>query len=78
LPLGAPVWLDATAPYPESERPLRRLLVTQDTGGAIRGPVRGDVFWGAGPLAEHLAGHMKSTGRLFVLLPRELAAPPTS
>jgi len=76
LPLGAPVWLDATAPYPEGERPLRRLLVTQDTGGAIRGPVRGDVFWGAGPLAEHLAGHMKSAGRLFILLPRELA--PTS
>lgn len=76
LPLGAPVWLDATAPHPEGERPLRRLLVTQDTGGAIRGPVRGDVFWGAGPLAEHLAGHMKSEGRLFILLPRQLA--PTS
>jgi membrane-bound lytic murein transglycosylase A len=76
LPLGAPVWLDATAPYPEGERPLRRLLVAQDTGGAIRGPVRGDVFWGAGEEAEHLAGHMKHTGRLFVLLPRGLA--PTS
>lgn len=72
LPLGAPVWLDATAPYPEGERPLRRLLVAQDTGGAIRGPVRGDVFWGAGPEAERLAGRMKSPGRLFVLLPREL------
>lgn len=73
LPLGAPVWLDATAPYPEGERPLRRLLVAQDTGGAIRGPVRGDVFWGAGQEAEHLAGHMKHTGRLFILLPRSLA-----
>ena len=37
-------------------------MVAQDTGGAIRGPVRGDVFWGAGPEAEHLAGHMKSPG----------------
>jgi membrane-bound lytic murein transglycosylase A len=73
LPLGAPVWLDATAPYPDGDRPLRRLLVTQDTGGAIRGPVRGDVFWGAGPTAEHLAGHMRSEGRLFVLVPRQLA-----
>lgn len=73
LPLGAPVWLDASAPYPEGEAPLRRLLVTQDTGGAIRGPVRGDVFWGAGPAAEHLAGHMKHPGLLFVLLPRRLA-----
>ena len=51
-------------------------MVAQDTGGAIRGPVRGDVFWGAGPRAEHLAGHMKSPGRLFILLPRESA--PTS
>jgi membrane-bound lytic murein transglycosylase A len=76
LPLGAPVWVDTTAPEPDGERPLRRLMVAQDTGGAIRGPVRGDVFWGAGPAAEHLAGHMKSPGRLFILLPRDLA--PTS
>jgi membrane-bound lytic murein transglycosylase A len=76
LPLGAPLWLDATAPWPDGERPLRRLVVAQDTGGAIRGPVRGDLFWGAGPEAEHLAGHMQSPGRLFILLPRQLA--PTS
>ena len=73
LPLGAPMWLDTTAPEPEGERQLRRLMVAQDTGGAIRGPVRGDVFWGAGPRAAHLAGHMKSPGRLFILLPRNLA-----
>ena len=76
LPLGAPLWVDTTAPEPQGERPLRRLMVAQDTGGAIRGPVRGDVFWGAGPEAEHLAGHMKSPGRLFILLPRTLS--PTS
>jgi membrane-bound lytic murein transglycosylase A len=76
LPLGAPVWLDATAPDPAGpgERPLRRLLVAQDTGGAIRGPVRGDVFWGAGDEAEEVAGRMKSEGRLYVMLPVELAA----
>jgi membrane-bound lytic murein transglycosylase A len=76
LPLGAPVWVDTMAPEPEGERPLRRLMVAQDTGGAIRGPVRGDVFWGAGPAAEHLAGHLNSPGRLFILLPRDLS--PTS
>jgi membrane-bound lytic murein transglycosylase A len=72
LPLGAPLWLDTTAPFPDGDRPLRRLVVAQDTGGAIRGPVRGDVFWGADALAEHVAGHMKSPGRLFILLPRGL------
>jgi membrane-bound lytic murein transglycosylase A len=76
LPLGAPMWIDTMAPEPEGDRPLQRLVVAQDTGGAIRGAVRGDVFWGAGARAEHLAGHMKSPGRLYILLPRELA--PTS
>ena len=76
LPLGAPIWLDTTAPTPGGEQPLRQLVIAQDTGGAIRGPVRGDLFWGAGPQAEHLAGHMKSPGRLWLFLPRGLA--PTS
>ncbi|HUP22972.1 MAG TPA: murein transglycosylase A [Thermoanaerobaculia bacterium] len=52
---------------------FRRLLIAQDTGGAIRGPVRGDVFWGAGERAEAIAGRMRSEGRLWVLLPRALA-----
>jgi membrane-bound lytic murein transglycosylase A len=76
-PLGVPVWLDATAPAAaagEPDRPLRRLLVAQDTGGAIRGPVRGDVFWGAGDEAAEIAGRMKHEGRMWLLLPRELAA----
>ena len=54
----------------------RRLLIAQDTGGAIRGPVRGDVFWGAGPEAEAVAGKMKHPGRLWVLLPKGLAKAP--
>ena len=74
--LGVPLWLDATAPFPNGERPLRRLVIAQDTGGAIKGPVRGDLFWGTGDEAEHIAGHMRSRGRWFVLLPRALA--PTS
>jgi membrane-bound lytic murein transglycosylase A len=71
-PLGVPLWLDATAPAPretQPDRPLRRLLIAQDTGGAIRGPIRGDVFWGAGPEPESIAGRMKNPGRLWVLLP---------
>jgi membrane-bound lytic murein transglycosylase A len=47
-------------------------MVAQDTGGAIKGVVRGDVFWGAGPRAEAIAGHMKSLGRYAILLPKAL------
>jgi membrane-bound lytic murein transglycosylase A len=76
IPLGTPVWLDTIAPWPEGEGPLRRLLVAQDTGGAIKGPVRGDVFWGTGARAEAIAGRMRSQGSYVVLLPK--AAIPTS
>lgn len=76
IPYGAPLWLETTAPFPDGERPVRRLMIAQDTGGAIRGGVRGDVFWGAGDLAEFVAGHMNSRGRYYLLLPR--AAVPAS
>lgn len=71
LPLGAPIWIDALAPRPsgDGDRPLRRLMVAQDTGGAIKGPVRGDVFWGHGDEAEAVAGRMKHEGRMWLLLP---------
>ena len=69
MPLGAPVWLDSTDPL-ERSRPLRRLLVAQDTGTAIRGVIRGDVFWGAGPEAANRAGRMQEKGRYYVLLPK--------
>lgn len=72
-PLGVPIWLDASAPSAkegEPDQPLRRLLVAQDTGGAIRGPIRGDVFWGHGDEAAEIAGRMKHSGRIWVLLPR--------
>jgi membrane-bound lytic murein transglycosylase A len=77
LPLGIPVWLDGRAPAAREgapDRPLRRLLVAQDTGGAIRGPVRGDVFWGHGEEAAAVAGRMKHPGRIWLLLPRSAAA----
>ncbi len=69
LPLGAPVWLDTKHPI-ETAKPLRRLVIAQDTGGAIKGPVRGDFFWGAGQEAESLAGAMRATGRYYLLLPK--------
>lgn len=71
--LGTPMWLDARAPSPregEPDRPLRRLMIAQDTGGAITGVVRGDVFWGHGDEAAEVAGRMKHPGRMWVLLPR--------
>ncbi len=76
IPLGAPLWLETEAPHPQGERPFHRLVVAQDTGGAIKGAVRGDVFFGAGDLAAFVAGHMKSRGRYWLLLPRTLR--PTS
>ena len=60
---GVPIWLQAE--HPNSDKPpLQRLMIAQDTGGAIRGPVRGDVFWGYGEQAEHYAGLMKSEGAI--------------
>ena len=73
LPYGAPVWLDSSWPN-NPDRPLRRLMVAQDTGAAIRGAVRGDFFWGYGPKALAFAGKMKSRGRYFLLLPRKAVA----
>jgi peptidoglycan lytic transglycosylase A len=70
IPFGVLVWLDTTAPWPEGDGPLRRLMVAQDTGGAIKGVVRGDVFWGAGERAAAIAGRMKSPGRYAVLVPK--------
>jgi membrane-bound lytic murein transglycosylase A len=75
--LGVPAWLEASAPDAQAakpDRPFDALLVMQDTGGAIRGTVRGDVYWGFGPPAGAVAGRMKHPGRLTVLLPRAVAA----
>jgi membrane-bound lytic murein transglycosylase A len=69
IPLGAPVWLQTTLPD-AAQSPLNQLMLAQDTGGAIRGHVRADVFWGRGFEAERMAGLMKQQGQLFVLLPR--------
>ncbi len=73
MPLGAPVWLSTQVPVPGDVKqwaPYDRLLIAQDTGGAIKGAVRGDIFWGAGDEAAFSAGHMQQSGRYWVLLPK--------
>jgi len=62
------------APYYVAAAPVHALLIAQDTGGAIRGPVRGDIFFGFGERAEKAAGGLKAQGRLYVLLPNDVAA----
>jgi len=68
IPYGMPVWVDLA--HPANDARLQRMMVTQDTGGAIRGPIRGDYFWGYGARAEEMAGAMKSKGRYWFLLPK--------
>lgn len=72
IPLGTPLWLDTTHPNEksDSQETLQRLMIAQDTGGAIRGKVRGDVFWGAGKAATEIAGRMKNEGHYWLLLPQ--------
>jgi membrane-bound lytic murein transglycosylase A len=74
-PLGSLFWLETSAPIPHQagSAPFRHLMVAQDTGTAIRGVQRGDVFWGPGQDAAEIAGRMKEPGRLIALLPRRLA-----
>jgi membrane-bound lytic murein transglycosylase A len=67
IPLGAPVFLATT--QPASEQPLQRLVMAQDTGGAIKGAVRADFFWGFGAEAGAQAGRMRQRGEMWVLLP---------
>ncbi len=74
--MGQPVWIETTLPPREAGAyapPFQKLMIAQDTGGAITGPVRGDVFFGWGERAEDLAGRMKQQGRMTLLLPQPLA-----
>jgi membrane-bound lytic murein transglycosylase A len=89
LPYGAPLWLSSYRPLTDIEqaagvvpadtvegRPVahfRRMMIAQDTGGAIRGAIRGDVFWGSGDRAAEIAGRMQSPGTYVVFLPDGLA-----
>jgi membrane-bound lytic murein transglycosylase A len=68
IALGSPVFLATT--LPDSSEPLDRLMLAQDTGGAIRGAVRADMFWGFGPAAGNQAGKMRQSGAMWVLVPK--------
>jgi len=68
IPLGAPVFLSTT--HPNTAEPLNRLMLAQDTGGAIKGAVRADFFWGFGEQAGAQAGRMKQSGQMWVLFPK--------
>ena len=73
IPLGAPVFLATTLPL--SDQPMQKLMFAQDTGGAIRGAVRADFFWGFGAEAGALAGRMRQSGRMWLLWPKDSAPP---
>ncbi|MBI5912765.1 MAG: murein transglycosylase A [Betaproteobacteria bacterium] len=73
IPLGAPVFLATT--WPGSAQPLARLMLAQDSGGAVRGAVRADYFWGFGEAAGAQAGRMRQSARMWVLLPRDYPLP---
>ena len=78
VPLGLPLWLDTSWPIDHGPAkkgsPLRRLMMAQDVGTAINGPVRGDFFWGSGEAALTFAGSMKNPGNWFMFLPVTAAA----
>ena len=71
IPMGAPVILATT--YPNSNDSLNRVVIAQDTGGAIKGAIRADYYWGAGPDAGKQAGMMKQMGNVWVLLPKDFS-----
>lgn len=77
VPYGSPIFLDINHPDPNITPPLndriQQLVIAQDTGGAITGPIRGDLFWGYGGSAERKAGVMKSKGKAYILLPKEIS-----
>ncbi len=73
IPINLPLWVETTVPdihQPQQSIPLRQLFIAQDTGGAIKGVIRADLFWGAGESAEFMASRMHEPGRYWLLLPR--------
>lgn len=70
IPLGTPVFVATTDPL--THAPLNRLTIAQDTGGGIQGANKADIFFGAGPDAESIAGSMRQPGQLYILLPKQM------
>lgn len=76
VPLGMPVWLDTT--LTATDERFRQMMVAQDTGSAIKGPARGDIYLGIGKAAAVLAGKQQSSGKIYVLVPRSVVVEPES
>lgn len=74
IALSTPVWVETRVRLPGARRaaPWRQLLIAQDTGGAILGPVRGDIYWGDDEEAAAIAGRTGGPGRVWLLLPRAM------
>lgn len=68
IPLGTPVFVSTELP---NHHHFNRLLIAQDVGGAIKGPIRGDIYWGTGKVARDMASNMKQLGTYWFLLPRK-------
>ena len=66
IPLGTPVFLSTTLP---NHQHFNRLMIAQDIGGAIKGPIRGDIYWGTGHYAQRMASTMKQQGTYWMLIP---------
>lgn len=77
IPLGIPLWLETTYPLEnnkQAKKPFNRIMVAQDVGGAIKGAIRGDVFFGSDKKAERYAWYMKNMGKYYVLIPNDVAS----
>jgi membrane-bound lytic murein transglycosylase A len=70
IPLGLPVYIKTQNPITQEK--INQLMIAADTGGAIKGKIRADFYWGFGDDAAQIAGKMKELGKLFVLLPKEV------
>ncbi len=76
IPLGSLLWLETSYPREKKKaalKPFHRLMVAQDVGGAIKGPIRGDIFFGSNKRAEKYAWYMANMGRYFILVPKDIA-----
>ncbi len=76
-PYGTPIWVDTTLPKTKNyiDRKYRRLFIMQDTGGAIKGGIRGDIFFGHGKRSEEIACYMNNKGRQYALFPKSVKIP---
>jgi membrane-bound lytic murein transglycosylase A len=78
IALGTPVWVDTHVPAGRNgQASWQHLVIAQDRGGGIRGPLRGDIYWGDDADAEAIASTMNDTGKLWLLLPRAVQVPET-